>query len=161
MWINFPPIIAKRHAKEDILSPYMSQRFKDENKKINQEVLIQTYRGKDLFILSDLLDFYLEIGYEIRNIRMAVQYLGENCMAPFINKVVQMRIQATNDGDDTKANTAKVMGNSSYGKLLQNPAKYKRCVLVDDEKMFYYIRKPNFDYHTPLETETGKGYIHL
>jgi len=108
-----------------------------------------------MFVLSDLLLFYLELGYEIRNIRMATQYLGENCMAPFINKVVDMRIKATDEGDETKANTAKVMGNSSYGKLLQNPENYKRCVLVEDEKLFYYIRKPNYDGLTSLETETG------
>ena len=137
----------------------MAQRFKDENKKINEEVLIQTYRGKNLFVLSELLDFYLQLGYEIRNIRMATQYLGENCMAPFINKVTQMRIEATNEGDDSKANTAKLMGNSSYGKLLQNPSKYKRCLLVEDDKLYYYIRKPNFNGHISLETETGK-YIY-
>ena len=133
----------------------MAQRYKEEEKSLKQEVLIQTYRGKNMFVLSDLLLFYLELGYEIRNIRMATQYLGENCMAPFINKVVDMRIKATDEGDETKANTAKVMGNSSYGKLLQNPENYKRCVLVEDEKLFYYIRKPNYDGLTSLETETG------
>ena len=137
----------------------MAGRYYEEGKTLDQQGLIQTYRGEDLFVLSELLVFYLNLGYEVKNIRMATQYLGENCMAPFINKVVDMRIQATDEGDETKANTAKVMGNSSYGKLLQNPEKYKRCVLVEDEKMFSYLRKPNMHGHLSLQTETGNDRI--
>ena len=154
-WINFPPIISKMNVKSNILSHYMAGRYEQEEKKMDQEALIQTYKGKDLFLLTDLLRFYLDLGYEIRNIQTATQYLGENCMAPFINKVVDMRIKATDEGDETKANTAKILGNASYGKLLQNPEKYKRCVLVDDDNIFRYMRKPNLHSHTTLETESG------
>ena len=133
----------------------MSQRFEDEGKQMAKEALVQTFKGENLFLLSDLLVFYMELGCEIRNVRKATQYLGEHCMAKFINKVVQMRIEATDEGDETRANTAKIIANSSYGKLLQNPEKYKRCVLVDDENLFYYIRKPNMESRNLLETEAG------
>mgnify|MGYP000599624438 CR=1 FL=1 len=87
-WINFPPIISKRKINESILSPYMEARYEQESRKLDQEALLQTYRGEGLFVLSELLVYYVEMGYEIRNIRMATQYLGENCLAKFINKVI-------------------------------------------------------------------------
>ena len=87
-WINFPPIISKRQVDESILSPYMETRYEQDNRKLDQEALLQTYRGEGVFVLSELLAYYMEMGYEIRNVRMATQYLGENCLAQFINKVM-------------------------------------------------------------------------
>jgi len=75
------------HINESILSPYMETRYEQEDKKLDQQALLQTYRGEGLFVLSELLVYYIEMGYEVRNIRMATQYLGENCLAKFINKV--------------------------------------------------------------------------
>ncbi len=100
------------------LSPYMQQRYVEEEKTFDQASLIQTYRGEGLFVFSPLLQFYLEMGYEVRNVRMATQYLGERAFAPFIDKAVRMRIEATYEGDETKANTAKTLINSSYGKVI-------------------------------------------
>ena len=134
----------------------MESRYEQENKTLDQDGLVQTYRGENLFVLSDLILFYLDLGYEVRNIRLAVQYLGEHSLAPFINKVVNMRIQATDEGDETKANTAKIFGNSSYGKLLQNPEKHKTAKLVPDHQIYRYVRKPSLNSHRDLELETGK-----
>ena len=90
----------------------MKNRFDEEERKLDQESLLQTYRGKKLWLFSELLQFYLELGYEVKNITMATQYLGEKCLAPFITKAVQMRIRATYQNDENKANTAKIMSNS-------------------------------------------------
>ena len=116
-WINFPPIIANQNVTMEHLSPYMRKRFEEEGKQLDQRSLIQTYRGEGLFVFTPLLRFYLELGYEMRNVRLATQYLPEKAFAPFIEKAVQMRIEATYEKDETKANTAKTMVNSSYGKV--------------------------------------------
>ena len=155
-WINFPPIIAKRNVDGEILSPYMAERYAQENKTLDQQALIQTYRGKNLFVLSELLAFYLDLGYEVRNIQMATQYLGEHCFVPFINKAVDMRIKATDAGDETKSNTAKIMCNSSYGKLLENPYRHTETKIVTDEKLKDYIRNPLISNHQSLETQSGE-----
>ena len=115
--LNFPPIIHRCDLNSTHLSPYMRQRYVEEEKTFDQASLIQTYRGEGLFVFSPLLKFYIELGYEVRNIRMATQYLAEEAFAPFIKKGVRMRIEATYEGDDTKANTAKTLINSSYGKV--------------------------------------------
>ena len=113
-WINFPPIIAKKRITLDHLSDYMKKRYQEEQRPLDQFSLVQTYRGEKLFVFSELVRFYLELGYEVKNITLATQYIGEECLAPFSNKVVDMRIQATYENDDTKSNTAKVLGNSRY-----------------------------------------------
>ena len=95
----------------------MQQRYREDDKDFDQESLVQTFRGENLFVFSPLLRFYLQLGYEVRNVRIATQYLGERGIAPFIDKAVRMRIEATYEGDETKANTAKVMINSSYGNV--------------------------------------------
>ena len=95
----------------------MRKRYEEEEKTFDQSSLIQTFRGEEMFVFSPLLKFYIELGYEVRNVQMATQYLGERGIAPFIDKAVRMRIEATYEGDDTKANTAKVMVNSSYGNV--------------------------------------------
>ena len=101
-WINFPPIISKRQITTDHLSNYMKARFETENRRLDQESLVQTYRGTNLFVFSPLLKFYFELGYEMKNVKMATQYLGQRCFKPFIDKVVEMRIRATYEGDETK-----------------------------------------------------------
>ena len=115
---NFPPLIHRRNINVEHLSPYMKKRFEEENKKIDQECLVQTYRGEDLFVFSPLLQFYLKLGYTVLNIKLATQYLPERCFAPFIEKAVNMRIKATYENDETKANTAKTLVNASYGKVI-------------------------------------------
>ena len=62
----------------------------------------------------------MELGLEIKNVQWFTQYLGEEAIKPFIEKVVQMRIQASQPGqeDKTKSNTAKIIGNS--GEIINN-----------------------------------------
>ena len=133
----------------------MLARYEAEGKKLDQQSLIQTYRGKKLFVFSELLRFYLDMGYVASNITIATQYLGERCLEKFISKAVKMRIKATYENDENKANTAKIISNSSYGKLLENPAHYTSAKLVPDKHLYRYIRKPNLNSWNSLDTECG------
>lgn len=132
----------------------MKSRYNEEGRKLDQIGLVQTYRGQNLFLFSELIKFYLELGYEIRNVKLATQYLGEKCFAKFIKEVVDMRVEATGK-DETKANTAKIIGNSSYGKLLENPMRHSRALLVEDRLLKRYVRKPTITSWHSLETEAG------
>ena len=64
-----------------------------------------------------------------------------------------MRIAATYDGDECKSNTAKIMGNSSYGKLLENPIKYSDAKIVTEKQIKAYRRKPNIRSWNMLNNE--------
>ena len=157
-WINFPPVFQKLDLTMDHLSDYMRGRFEQEDRKPGKQSLVQTYRGEDMYVFSELLQFYLQLGYEVRNVRLAVQYMGEQCLAPFIEKVTRLRIEAGQD--ETKSNTAKILGNASYGKLLQNPARYTSAKIVSEKKVGKYARKLRMQSCQALETENGELPYH-
>ena len=108
---NFAPIFNKVDLTDEHLSDYMRERYAKAGKNLNQRSLVQTFRAKNQLIHTCLAQYYLELGMKIENIRWFTQYLGERAIKPFMDKVVKMRIEATGK-DETKANTAKIIGNS-------------------------------------------------
>lgn len=153
--LNFPPVFNKIHMSYDLLSPFMLKRYHEEGRKLDQMSIVQTFRGKQLLLLSELAKFYLDLGMELRNITLFTQYLGEHCFAPFIDKVTKMRIEATYEGDETKSNTAKIMGNAVFGKTLQNNAKNTTTKIISEDKLGKYLRKNTLKGYHVLETEVG------
>ena len=108
----FPPIIKRMKLDERHMSPFMQQRYIEENKKPTGETVVQTYHGKQIFIMTPLAQFYLSRGMKIKNITKFIQYEGGAALKPFAEKVVNMRIEATHEKDEAKSNTAKLYGNS-------------------------------------------------
>ena len=49
---------------------------------------------------------------KVYNIKEFIQFIPGACFKPFTKKVIQLRIEATNDNDDAKQLTAKLFGNS-------------------------------------------------
>ena len=89
----------------------MKQRFIEEQKS-PASTLVQTYHAKQLFCLTKLVKFYMELGYKVTNITAVYQYEPGKALLPFVEKVTKMRCEATRDGDDAKKLTAKLIGNS-------------------------------------------------
>lgn len=107
----FPPVITKQKLTEAHLSPYMKQRYAAEGKS-PAETVIQSYFGKDVLLMTSLAKLYMNRGMKISNVTQFVQYEPGRALAPFVEKVKQMRIAATIEKDDLKATTAKLVGNS-------------------------------------------------
>ena len=107
----FPPVITKRKLTEGHLSPYMKQRYAAEGKS-PAETVIQSYFGEDVLLMTSLAKLYMERGMTISNVTQFVQYEPGRSLAPFVEKVKEMRIAATIEKDDLKATTAKLVGNS-------------------------------------------------
>ena len=68
---------------------------------------------------------------------------------------------ATREGDEAKATTAKLYGNSSYGKTCEDPS--RRCNILLKETVAQvrkYIKKPLYEDHVPIldEDEVPVGY---
>ena len=107
----FPPVITKQIIGDEMLSPFM--RELNQNSKAKQEASpVQTYHGTNVFLFTPLVKLYMEMGMKISNVREVVQYFPGKCFLPFANRVVQLRSEATRDGDDAKQLTAKLFGNS-------------------------------------------------
>ena len=107
----FPPVISKKIIGDDMLSPFMKEMNAKRPKKPTLSP-VQTYHGNDLFLFTPMVKLYMDLGMEISNVSEVVQYQPGKCFLPFANRVVQLRSEATRDGDDAKQLTAKLFGNS-------------------------------------------------
>ena len=61
--------------------------------------------------------FYLESGMRINNITKFIQFQPAKILEGFANHVTRMRIAAEYEKQPTKSLTAKIFGNSGYGKV--------------------------------------------
>ena len=107
----FPPVISKATIEDDMLSPFMKRLCKKRKLKSDPSP-VQTYHGKNQFLLSTLVKLYVEMGLEVTNITKFIQYVPGKGLLPFAKRVVKLRSEATDDGDDAKQLTAKLFGNA-------------------------------------------------
>ena len=116
---NFPPIIKKFTITDDALSPYMAERWRKRSPglKLSRETVIQCFNATEHLIMTPLVKHYLAIGLKITKIHKIVQYQPAKALAPFVTRVTEMRLEAERSKKMTKANSAKIFGNSGYGKV--------------------------------------------
>ena len=107
----FPPVISKQTLTEEHLSPFMKQRYRQEGKSPS-ETVIQTYHGQGILLMTSYAKLLMDRGIKISNVTRMVQYQPGNALSPFVDTVKRMRIEATLEGDDLKATTAKLVGNA-------------------------------------------------
>ncbi|GFO27003.1 hypothetical protein PoB_005350800 [Plakobranchus ocellatus] len=108
-------------SSEDI-GPFMRD-FADEHKLLGRprRTLIGSFIGKNIFLATPLLRWYLEHGLVIDEIYEVVEYTPARCFQGFADIVSGNRRRG--DLDPTKAiltETFKLLGNSAYGKSLEN-----------------------------------------
>ena len=82
----FPPVIQRMEITEDHLSPYMRQRYIEEHRK-PQTTVVQTYNGSGIFVLSSMVQFWMERGMKISNVQRFIQYQPGCALEPFVQKV--------------------------------------------------------------------------
>lgn len=132
----FPPIIKREKLDESYLSNFMKTRYEEENKKLDMETVIQGYHGQDVFAITPLIQFWLRQGLQVTNIKHFVQYQAGKILEPFAKTVTKLRTEATFDGDEAKATSAKLTGNSGYGKCGECVLRHHNTkVVVDQDKM--------------------------
>ena len=152
----FPPVIQRANITEDLISPFMKAQMIQQERKPGQSTLIQTYNGDDILIMSPLAKFYLDNGIEISNIQRFIQYIPGRGLAPFVEKVVAMRVAATYEGDDAKQLTAKLYGNSSYGKCAEAVDRHKNTSLLPaDYNITKLARRTMYRNHVVIQDENG------
>ena len=107
----FPPIFRKEKLSKEFLSPFMRQRYETKNKRLDTSV-IQTFNGRQLLLMTPLIQFYASIGMRISNLTRFIQYVPGKALLPFTEKVVKLRCEATKENDNAKQLTAKLFGNA-------------------------------------------------
>ena len=108
----FPPVIQRMKIDETLMSDYMKSRYIEEQRKLETETVVQTFNCKQQLLMTPLLKKYMELGLKISNVTKFIQFVPGKALEPFAGKVFSMRCEATKDGDNSKATTAKLFGNS-------------------------------------------------
>ena len=116
---EMPPVFKNIEvSREDI--GFFVGKYEDERKLLGQprRTLIGSFIGKNIFLATLLLRWYLEHGRVVDEI---VEYVPEWCFQGFPDTFIENR--RSGDLDPTKAilsETSKLLGNSAYGKTLRN-----------------------------------------
>ena len=116
---NFPPFVKRMELRNEHLTEFMKEKIRLErgDEDFRQDTLVQVYNAENYLILSSVAKEYLDWGVNLSNIRWFMQYEKAEVLKPFAERVTSMRIDAEKNGDATKSTTAKIYGNSGYGKV--------------------------------------------
>ncbi|GFN74662.1 hypothetical protein PoB_000116800 [Plakobranchus ocellatus] len=119
---EMPPIFKNIDVSSEDIGPFMHD-FADEHRLLGRprRTLIGSFIGKNIFLATPLLRWYLEHGPVVDEIYEVVEYTPARCFQGFANIVSENRRRG--DLDPTKAilaETFKLLGNSAYGKSLEN-----------------------------------------
>ena len=110
--VNFPPVIRRMKIDEEHISPYMKMRVSQgANLKLPVETVVQTFNGEQLLLFTPLIRFYMDLGLEISNITMFVQYRPGVILGDFVDQITEGRIKALEEKNSQLALTYKTVGN--------------------------------------------------
>ena len=82
----FPMVIQRMELTKQHLSPYMKKRYETENKSPDMTV-VQTYNGRDQFVMTPMVRLWLKRGMKVSNIKLFIQYQPGAALKPFVQKV--------------------------------------------------------------------------
>ena len=139
------PIFKNTEVSLKDVGQHMQEYAKEHIKDIPRRPLIGSYFGKKIGLLTPLLMWYLNHGLVITHIYTVVEYIPYAAFSTFMTQVAQARL----DGDRNKdkaliAETMKLIGNSSYGKLITNKEKHHDIVYVDESEIGTEIMDEHF-----------------
>ena len=132
----------------------MQNVVKDQNRLNRPErSLIGSYTGQNIWLATPLLKWYIEHGLELETIHEVVRYKPVQCFKPFKDEVSANRLKGMLEDKEILASTFKLLGNSAYGKTLENKSKHTQVFYVDDKGYERYLSDPLFKKSTPLNEE--------
>ena len=144
--LNFPPIFNHVEVTEDMIHPFFRHFAQKKYHFPLDPQLALVFNAKEIILSTPILLFYLENGLKITKIHYFVHYNADQCFKPFIDELVSMRIQATEDKNDEHQLLAKLMLNSSWGRLAMN---------LNNRRETKYIRSKDLSDNTDLHLESS------
>ena len=121
------PIFKNTEVSLKDVGQHMQEYAKEHKiKDIPRRLLIGSYFGKKIGLSTPLLKWYLNHGLVISHIYTVVEYIPNAALNSFMTQVAQARLDGDRDNDKALiAETIKLIGNSSYGKLITNKVEFK------------------------------------
>jgi hypothetical protein len=166
---EMPPIFKNIELSREHLSDHMRE-FAEENDHLPrpQRCLIGSMKGEKILLLSDLLRWYMKHGLVVTKVYQIVEYETRPIFKDFSKSVSDTRRLGDVDASlKLLANTAKLIGNSLYGKTITDKTRHRNVTYtLDDNKASLNIRSNFFHSINPLdegvyETVSFKKKVHL
>ena len=146
---EFSPLFTLSEVPEDQIPQHMQDyKINTGRKKIkNNNKLLGVMKAEKILLYSPLLKWYLNHGLQVTKIH---KYISYNSSRPF--KWLPEEVSAARRAADQDKNkkqlgdTAKLKGNSFYGKMIENLEKHMNTKFTTDEELIDKIfRSPYFD----------------
>ena len=114
--INFPPIFNHVEITEDMIGDKMRKQMGNRKFPLQKQLTL-VFNATNYMMTTEMVLFYLEIGCELSNLSMAIEYERDTPMKSFVEKITASRVKATLDGDDAGQMTYKLVANRLSLKL--------------------------------------------
>ena len=153
------PIFKNTEVSLKDIGEFMQEYAKQHNiKDVPHRLLIGSYFGKKIGLSMRLLKWYLAHGLVVTNIYTIVEYVPNAAFNTFMTPGAQTRLDGDRDKDKALiAETMKLIGNSSYGKLITNKEKHHDVIYVNESE----IGEEIMDNHFYDMTELPNGYYEV
>ena len=148
-FLEFSPLFILSEVPEDQIPQHMQDyKINTGRKKIkNNKKLLGVMKAEKILLYSPLLKWYLNHGLQVTKIHKYISYTPGRPFKWFPEEVSSARRAADNDKNKKQlGDTAKLKGNSFYGKMIENLEKHMNTKFTTDEKLIDEIfRSPFFD----------------
>ena len=146
---EFCPLFILDEVPEEQIPQHMKDyQINTGRKKIkNNKKLLGVMKAEKILIYSPLLKWYLNHGMQVTKIQRYISYISGRPFKWFPEEVSSARRAADNDKNKKQlGDTAKLKGNSFYGKMIENLEKHMNTKFTKDEKLIDEIfRSPFFE----------------
>jgi G:T-mismatch repair DNA endonuclease (very short patch repair protein) len=133
---EFPPIFKNCDITRDDIGDFMKT-FCEENDLMTKprRALIQSFKGDKILLATPLLKWYLSKGLIVTHVYEIYEWSGQPCFKWFVDYVSESR-RAGDKSKDKKilGNTAKLAGNSGYGRLILDKTKHLNVKYCNDSE---------------------------
>ena len=146
---EFSPLFILSEVPEDQIPQHMQDyKINTGRKKIkNNKKLLGVMKAEKILLYSPLLKWYLNHGLQVTKIHKYISYTSGRPFKWFPEEVSSARRAADQDKNKRQlGDTAKLKGNSFYGKMIENLEKHISTKFTKDENLIDEIfRSPYFD----------------
>ena len=149
LFSEFCPLFVISEVPEDQIPQHMKDYKINTGRKMikNNKKLLGVMKTEKILLYSPLLKWYLNHGLQVTKIHRYISYTSGRPFKWFPEEVSSARRAADNDKNKKQlGDTAKLKGNSFYGKMIENLEKHISTKFTTDEKLIDNIfRSPFFE----------------
>ena len=146
---EFCPLFVISEVPEDQIPQHMKDYKINTGRKMikNNKKLLGVMKAEKILLYSPLLKWYLNHGLQVTKIHRYISYTSGRPFKWFPEEVSSARRAADQDKNKSQlGDTAKLKGNSFYGKMIENLEKHMNTKFTTNEKLIDNIfRSPFFE----------------